>query len=143
MKLRRLPRPQALRRRAQTGAALIEAMIGILLFCIGILGLVGLQASMSRAQTDAKFRADASNLTTEIVGAMWVDRANLAGYATSPSTVCTAARCAAWVTKVQGQLPSAQASIAVTPTTGTVDVTLTWAPPSEGTRTYVLSTSIR
>jgi type IV pilus assembly protein PilV len=123
--------------------ALIEALVGILLFCIGILGLVGLQASMSRAQTDAKFRADASYLGNEIVGAMWSDRNNLANYATTPTSVCSEPRCASWVTKVRDTLPSAAATVAVTPSTGIVDITLTWAPPSEGTRTYVLSTAIR
>jgi type IV pilus assembly protein PilV len=130
-------------RRSVRGAALIESLVGILLFCVGILGLVGLQASMTRAQTVAKVRADAAYLSSEIVGAMWVDRANFANYASTPGTACTAPTCAAWVTKVQGALPDGQATISVTPGTGDVAITLTWAPPDEGTRSYVLSTAIR
>lgn len=129
-------------RRGMRGVALIEALVGILLFCIGLLGLVGLQATMSRAQTDAKFRADASYLASEVVGSMWADRTNLANYATTPGTVCSLARCAAWVAKVQAALPSATATIAVTPSSGAVSVTLTWTPPGEGARNYALTTSI-
>jgi type IV pilus assembly protein PilV len=141
--LRRRSGPRAGRRNAVRGVALIEALVGILLFTIGILGLVGLQASMTRAQTTAKFRADAAYLANEVVGAIWSDRANMANYATTPGTVCAAATCAAWVAKVGSALPDGQATVGVTPATGALSITVTWSPPNEGTRTYVLSTSIR
>lgn len=140
MKRRISPR---LPRRAQQGIALIESLVGILLFCIAILGLVGLQASMTRAQTDAKFRADAAYLANEVVGAIWTDKANIAGYATAPGAVCTNARCAAWVNKVAATLPAGGATISVTQSTGAVGLTLTWAPPNEGTHSYVLSTQVQ
>lgn len=130
-------------RRHAAGVALIEALVGILLFSIGILGLVGMQAAMSRAQSDAKYRADAAYLASEIVGKMWADRSNLGNYVTSPGTACTLARCTDWVTKVQGTLPSSAASVAVDGGTGIVTVTLNWTPPADSTRTYALSTSIR
>jgi hypothetical protein len=66
----------------------------------------------------------------------------MANYATAPGSVCTAAACAAWVTKVGTTLPSGQATVTTTPGSGVVQLTLTWTPPNEGTRTYVLSTSI-
>ena len=40
-------------------------------------------------------------------------------------------------------LPSGNASLAVTPASGVVDLTITWSTPGEGTHTYALSTSIR
>ncbi|TFZ08725.1 type IV pilus modification PilV family protein [Ramlibacter humi] len=131
------------RRSAQRGVALIEALVGILLFAIGILGLVGLQASMTKAQTTAKARGDAAYLANEVVSRMWLDRANMGNYTTTPATVCTNTTCAAWVNKVATTLPVGQASITATPSTGSVQLTITWSPPSEGTRTYVLNTSIK
>ena len=45
--------------------------MAVLLFAIGILGIVGLQASMLQAQTDSKVRADAANLVDEVAALMW------------------------------------------------------------------------
>ena len=50
------------RHRGTAGFALIEVLVAVLLFAIGILGMVGLQASMTQAQTESKVRADAANL---------------------------------------------------------------------------------
>jgi type IV pilus assembly protein PilV len=41
---------------------LLEALIAILIFSFGILGLVGLQANAINLSTDAKYRADAALL---------------------------------------------------------------------------------
>jgi type IV pilus assembly protein PilV len=124
------------------GAALIEALVGILIFSIGILGLVGLQATMTRAQGAAKYRADAAYLSSEVIGAMWVDKLNRASYATTPGTVCTYPRCAEWVNKVKADLPQAQVQLSPDPS-GAVSLTVTWTSSNEGTRTYALSTSIQ
>lgn len=131
------------RSKAIRGAALIEALVGILIFSIGILGLVGLQAAMTRAQGAAKFRADAAYLSSEIIGAMWVDRPNLASYATTPATACTYQRCADWVNKVSTGLPQGRVALTPTASTGAVSLTMTWTSSNEGTRTYALSTSIQ
>jgi type IV pilus assembly protein PilV len=126
------------------GAALIEALVGILIFSIGILGLVGLQASMTRAQGAAKYRADAAYLSSEIIGAMWADKPNLASYATTAAGCTTAyQRCRDWVNKVATGLPQGQVVLTPTATTGAVSLTMTWISTSEGTRTYALSTSIQ
>ena len=111
--------------------------MSLLLFSIGILGLVGLQASMTKAQSAAKYRADATYLASELVGALWVDKVNLADYATTPTATCTAGRCVDWVNKVSSGLPGGAATVAVTPATGTVLVTLSWSVSNEGTNSYV------
>jgi type IV pilus assembly protein PilV len=51
---------------------LLEALIAILIFSVGILGIVGMQASTIKASRDAKFRADAGLLANELIGQMWV-----------------------------------------------------------------------
>ena len=58
-------------RNQQSGVMLLEAMIAILVFSLGVLGIVGMQASAIAASRDAKYRTDAGLLANEIIGAMW------------------------------------------------------------------------
>jgi type IV pilus assembly protein PilV len=120
--------------------ALIEAMVGILIFAFGIIGLVGLQVAMTRAQGAAKYRADAVYLGSQAVGSMWADRANINQYNTG---TCNAyAPCKDWADKVVTTLPAGTGQISVTPATGVVAITVSWSTSAEGTHSYVVSTSI-
>jgi type IV pilus assembly protein PilV len=66
-------------RHQQTGAYLLEALIGILIFSLGVLGIVGLQAASLRTTTDSGLRAEAIFAANQLLGQMWTDdRANLA-----------------------------------------------------------------
>jgi type IV pilus assembly protein PilV len=55
----------------QRGIVLIEALIAILLFSIGILGIVGLQATMIKGSNEGRMRADASYLAQQRIAALW------------------------------------------------------------------------
>ncbi len=55
----------------QAGVMLIEALIAILIFSIGVLGIIGLQGSAVKASTDAKYRSEAALLANELIGRMW------------------------------------------------------------------------
>lgn len=128
----------------QRGATLLEAMIGILIFSMGILALVGMQALAVKQVADAKYRADASFHANRIIGQMWVNRANLGSYdyagGGSPNAVL-----AGWVASVQNELPGITATVnqptvavAATATGATVTVRLFWKPPgSETVHNYV------
>ena len=72
--------------RAQTGAYLLEALIAILIFSFGVLGIVGLQAQALRFTNDSEYRAEAVYLANSLISQMWVDSYNTipANYA-SPS----------------------------------------------------------
>src|ERR1700731_5198463 len=64
--------------RTQSGAFLLEALIGILIFSLGVLGIVGLQARAIRFTNDAEFRAEAMYLANSLISQMWTDdRASL------------------------------------------------------------------
>ena len=63
--------PTLISRRSQSGSFLLEALIGILIFTFGILGLVGLQAQALRVTNDTEFRAEAAFLTNRMVSEMW------------------------------------------------------------------------
>jgi len=69
----------------QRGVFLIEALVAILIFSLGVLGLVALGGSAVGAQSDAQYRTEASSLADAIAGeiAVNVNRqnsgANIAG----------------------------------------------------------------
>lgn len=57
----------------QRGVILIEALMAILIFALGILGLVGVNTMAATAQSDALYRAEANRLATRIINEMWVN----------------------------------------------------------------------
>jgi type IV pilus assembly protein PilV len=118
---------------------LIEALVALLIFSFGVLGIVGLQASMTKAQTQSKMRADASLLAQQLIGAMWSDTTNLASYATAS---CTGyARCNDWRTRVASALPNAVPAITLLSATD-VQITIQWTPPNEQQHTYTTTSAI-
>lgn len=125
----------------QKGVVLLEGLIAILIFSMGILAIVGLQAAATRASTDARYRAEAALYVNEIIGEMWVaDKTNLAGlYATGNSKFNT------WLTKVNTSarsLPNASADISVN-AGNLVTVSLMWSAPQDPTpRRYVAMAQI-
>ena len=60
-------------RRPQQGGFLLEALIGILIFSFGILGIVGLQAQSLRNTGDSEYRAEATYLANSLISKMWAD----------------------------------------------------------------------
>ena len=60
---------------------LIEALIGILLFSTGILAMIAMQGLAISYSADAKYRSDAAFFANELLGQIWVDRANIGTYA--------------------------------------------------------------
>ena len=56
---------------------LLEALIAILIFSLGILALVALQATSIKLTGDAKYRTDATLLANRLIGQMWAAGGNL------------------------------------------------------------------
>jgi type IV pilus assembly protein PilV len=132
------PRPSG--RRSQAGIMLIEALIAILIFSIGILGIVGLQATAVQQSSDARYRSQAAELAQQLLGQMWIgDR--------TPGTLQTQFNCTppcaspgagyqAWYTQVAATLPSVSSDTTLQPAvivddTGIVNMTLYWRQPSD------------
>lgn len=65
---------------AQSGIMLIEALIGLLLFSIGLIALMGLQANALATMGESKYRAEASFVADGIVADMRADAAYVAAY---------------------------------------------------------------
>lgn len=133
------PRPRT-GPRSTRGIALIEALVAMLIFMLGVLGLIGMQGSLTRTQTESKVRADAAYLASEVVGRMWADINNLAGYKGDSS--CSADSCTEWRAKVAKVLPNGGATITVADDTGDVVVTMTWKLPNGDTHRYATRTTV-
>ena len=58
-------------RHGQRGSVLLEALISVLIFSLGILALVSMQTAAARSTIDAKYRADAAFLANQIIGSLW------------------------------------------------------------------------
>ena len=121
--------------KSQAGVMLIEALIGILIFSIGILALIGMQGQAIRNTTDARYRSEAAFLATEVVGRMWIDIANLAKF--DKDYAGTFAARDDWATKVSVTMPGVDLAGATRPTieldttTNEVIVTIIWQQPGE------------
>lgn len=62
----------------QSGIMLLEALIAILIFSLGILAVLALQATSIKLTGDAKYRTDATLLANRLIGRMWVSNDSLA-----------------------------------------------------------------
>lgn len=109
----------------QQGVALLEALIAILIFSMGILAIAGLQAYMLKGTTDAKSRADASFIAQQQLALMWANPQNLVGFAEVDTPI--------------GNLPNGKRTTdIVDAVTGLVTVTVTWQVPGEDSHQYVV-----
>ncbi|HEX2951753.1 MAG TPA: hypothetical protein VHV83_19635 [Armatimonadota bacterium] len=135
----------------RSGFVLIEALIAVAIFSFALLGLMGMQAVSIKNNADAKYRADAAYLANQIIGKMWVDRANLASYAyRSNETACGAstatpayAAVTSWLNDVAADLPGVNATVTssekpqilvdttTSPLYATVTVTMCWQSPND------------
>ena len=72
----------------QRGVMIIEALIGILIFMIGILALIAMQATAIRATQDARYRTEAVNFANDLLNKIVVnvDRTTPATLQTSLNT---------------------------------------------------------
>ena len=119
--------------RKQEGVMMLEVLIGILIFSIGILAMLGMQAISMQATIDAKYRSEASFLANEIIGVMWVDRASIMDYDTTSGAGTP--QLAVWIARVQQVLPNATGANAPTIALSgrQATVTVRWMRPGEAT----------
>ena len=140
----------------QSGVALLETLIAILIFSLGILTIVGIQATSIRLTGDAQLRTRASLLAERLIGQMWVHGGDIAGLKTDFEAGGSAYT--AWLAEVKGNvagLPGVTGTDAGSasnwPTVsvgndGQVVVTLFWKTPSmsadEPARQHIVTTNI-
>jgi len=121
---------------------LLEALIAILIFSVGILAIVGMQATAMKAVTDARSRSEAALYANQILAQIWTDSSNADQYA-YPGSGAIPARVQGWhdqITGVTGSrgLPGASTlkpKITITSFVagkgGTVKIEVFWRSPEE------------
>lgn len=125
-------------RTGQTGVMLLEALIAILIFSLGVLALVGLQTLSIKQSGESKYRADAMLLANELIAEMWIGDRSFATISAQFADGGPAYD--AWLARVQQSLPGVaanpptvqpvQAGVAADPST-VVTVQVNWKAPNE------------
>lgn len=127
-------------RHAQGGFMLLEALIAIVIFSIGILGLLALQAVAINNASAAKYRSDASLQAENLVGQMWVSSRVPASLQANFSSAAGGQPYVTWASGVGAALPGAATYppvVTVQPITTTitpsslVTITIYWKAPAE------------
>ena len=114
----------------QDGVVLLEALIAILIFSLGVLGIIGLQATMIKSTSEAKYRSEASYLAQQRIGEMWATPTNLAAFIENDVDI-----------SATSLLPGAKRTVTQT-ATGAYVVTITWQLPGEAQRNFTTSANI-
>ncbi len=113
----------------QQGIALLESLIAILIFSMGIIAVAGLQGFMVKGAAEAKNRTDASFIAQRQISMMWANSANLANFAEADTIVA--------------ELPGGTRTTVITnAATGDVTVTVNWQAPGEPAHLYVANAFI-
>jgi type IV pilus assembly protein PilV len=112
---------------SQQGVVIIEVLVAILVFSVGVLAIVGLQATMIKSTAEAKYRADASYIAQSRIGQIWADPANAASYVETNTDIST-------------MLPSGTRTVTqVAP--GLFTITVTWQQPGPNAATHNFMTT--
>jgi type IV pilus assembly protein PilV len=109
----------------QKGMLLLEVLIAIVIFSFGILGLVGLQASVIANSINAEERSQAALLADEIVSQMWIKN----------TTSLPTADVSAWTSRVLASKIKATGSVVVS-TSRVATISLTWKAPTKKDAEY-------
>ena len=121
--------------RSQAGSSMLEALVAILIFSIGVIALMGLQAVSIKNVADSKYRADASFLANQLVGQLWTDIPNRDLY-----VAATHAPRKEWDDVVKATLPNSNTTVAVAGTIATI--TIKWQAPGQDEHVYKTAANI-
>jgi type IV pilus assembly protein PilV len=68
---------QPLHHKPQSGGLLIEGLVAMMIFSVGIVGLINLQTFANKAAAEAVYRSEAAMLANDLISRMWAsDRSN-------------------------------------------------------------------
>jgi len=136
-------------RQQQTGAYLLEALIGILIFSFGILGIVGLQAQAIRFTNDSEYRAEAVYLANSLISQMWTENQALlqtkyrspsgSEYLNFKTNKVLAALGGAMYKDPDVYVDNGPVPAAPSKTSSVVQVTIYWQLPGEAQHSYTTS----
>jgi type IV pilus assembly protein PilV len=117
-------KPRHAQHQRQSGVALLEVLISLLVFSFAILGIVALQARAIQFSGDADDRTRAALLANDIVSTMWAQQTTSATTLSSEIT--------AWQSRVSNStsgLPNGAGTVSAPDSDGVVTVSITWKAP--------------
>jgi type IV pilus assembly protein PilV len=124
-------------KKQQSGIALLEALIAIVILAVGLLGAIGLQARAYSALSEANLRADATMAAEQLFGIMSNDQSHLSEYAMAAGGTVPA-RLTNWCARTKANIPGTATTITVTVTPSTdasrtaVSVAISWKRNDNG-----------
>jgi len=114
---------------ANKGFTLVEVLVTVVIFSVGLLGLAGLQATGIKLNHSSLIRSQATLLVYDIVDCMRANRTNVANYALAksdgkPTTLTTQADrdLDEWLTNLSAYLPSGDGAVTLNGNRATVQV---------------------
>lgn len=112
--------------RRQLGGFMLESLIAMTLFSVGVLALVRTQAFAVTTTSGGKYRLDAAMIASQVVSELWVSgtATNVASFAGTYADNSTS-----WGKRVTDALPGGSLDIAVVGTE--VTLTVRWQAPGE------------
>jgi type IV pilus assembly protein PilV len=113
------------RARAQRGVALMECLMALLIFSVGLLGLFGLEARVMNVSTNSENRNRAALFASELASQMWLNGT------VTPGTADYAALEASVNDQTKGGLPGGAVVVAQIGLTNAADITVTWQEVSD------------
>lgn len=138
------------------GFTMIEVLVSLLVFSLGILAMVSIQATAARMATDARDRAIATFLADQLLARMLIsDPATAASFAHRATGVIACAPqgaasanpvVTAWLAEVAKQLPkanSAEQQVVVDAATGQVTVRLCWQNGNDPPHSLAVSNQVQ
>ncbi len=112
--------------RAQRGVALLECLMALVIFSVGLLGLLGLEARVMNISVDSEDRSRAALFAGEVSSQMWLNGT------VTPGTADYTALLATVNDQTKGGLPvGAVTVVPVAGTTNAADITVTWQEGSD------------
>jgi len=113
--------------RTQSGMALLECLMALLIFSVGLLGLLGLEARVMNISMDSENRNRAAMLAGEVASQMWL---NDTVAPTAPAILAAKANAG---NQALGGLPGGVVTVTQIGTTNAADITVTWHEVSDAT----------
>ncbi len=82
------------------GIFIMESLVALIIFMVGILGIIKYQGETIIATSDAQYRINAAFLADSLIGDMWIEQAHLAQFADKTGTTYEA-----WFEQLSQSLP--------------------------------------
>lgn len=141
-----------MRENAQIGGGLIEALMSLVVLSVGILGLIGMQATVIQDNSESRVRMQAGFFATSVLGMAAANPENVGCFIvnSTQSAACVSpdvqTQASAWLDQVVSALPGAATvppQVAYDNGSGQLTVTLRWRMRGDNAvHNYVATTQV-